>query len=305
MKTLFSAQPKSLSKIIAPVGVALISFGVLGLLIYRPREALAEFDWQFNWGAAAIAFAFYSLDLFLVALIWAWVMDALGAKIGLMKHIRYYCMSLVARRLPGTIWYVVGRVYLYRQEGVASRLTSVASGVELVITNMSAILVVLIFALPAIAQYRLGYLGLAGAFLLGAILIHPKVLDWLLRRFKVEVTKSFSSLKILQWLSTYMVAWIVGGLILYMIGNVVTTIALNHLPYVIGVWSLVGFVSSATFFLPSNLGITEVSISLLLSSIMPSPMAVLVAIAARILILIYEIAWAVVFAWLNPPVIQE
>jgi hypothetical protein len=57
----------------------------------------------------------------------------------------------------------------------------------------------------------------------------------------------------------------------------------------IGSWSLVGTLSFLVFFLPSNLGFSEVGWSLLLATLVPSALAVVVAVVNRIIVLIYEI----------------
>jgi hypothetical protein len=47
--------------------------------------------------------------------------------------------------------------------------------------------------------------------------------------------------------------------------------------------------SYAVFFLPNNLGFTEVGLSLLLANLVPSSFAVIIAVLTRFSILIYEI----------------
>jgi hypothetical protein len=52
---------------------------------------------------------------------------------------------------------------------------------------------------------------------------------------------------------------------------------------------LVGTLSFMMLFLPSNLGFTEVGLSLLLATIIPSSLAVIVAVITRIFLLLCEI----------------
>ena len=118
-------------------------------------------------------------------------------------------------------------------------------------------------------------------------------MDWIFRLLKVEASE-FSYLEILKWLITYIFAWILGGLLLFSLGNSITTIPIENLPYIIGSFGLVNLLSLAFFFLPTNLGITEVGLSLLLANIMPSSVAVVVAIAFRLVVILYEIVWALI-----------
>jgi len=83
--------------------------------------------------------------------------------------------------------------------------------------------------------------------------------------------------------------WIMGGVSLFFIGNAIIPISLSNLGYVIGVWSLVGVLSFVLFFLPTNLGFNEIGFSLLLAQIVPSPIAVLIAVASRICTTIFDL----------------
>jgi hypothetical protein len=112
----------------------------------------------------------------------------------------------------------------------------------------------------------------------------------------VEATQ-FGYRRTVQWLIAYIPAWILGGIVLFIIANSFIPLPLHQIGYVIGSWSLVGILSYLLFFSPSNLGVTEVGLSLLLANIMPSPIAVVLAITTRIAIILYEIIWALI--WLN------
>jgi uncharacterized membrane protein YbhN (UPF0104 family) len=94
---------------------------------------------------------------------------------------------------------------------------------------------------------------------------------------------------VLVWLGAYILIWLMGGMILLCIANAVTVVAAGNNAFIIGSWCLVGVLSMLVLFLPSNLGFTEVGLSLLLANVMPSPVAVIVAILMRIAMLIYEL----------------
>lgn len=277
----------------------LLTVGVLGFIVYRQRDVLLDFEWQFRIGPALLSFVLFSLGLLLVAAVWAWILNTLGARLSYLKHIRYYCIANIAKRIPGTIWYIASRAQMYKQDGVSRKLTSIASGVELAVGLMSGILASLFFALPTIVNYRISPFVFAGAFVLGVILTHPRVMQRLFRLVRVEI-KVFSYKRILGWLATYFLVWILGGGVLFAIGNAITPIPFQYLGYFIGSWSLVGVLSSLLLLSPSNLGVTEIGLSLLLAKIMPAPIAVIISIAARVLMILFEGIWAVFFLWIKP-----
>jgi hypothetical protein len=223
-------------------------------------------------------------------------MNTIGKRLDYQKHIRYYIISNIAKRIPGTLWYIASRAQFYQKEGIDYRLTSLASGIELAVSIMSGVLVSLLFAIPIVLNYGLNPLVLAGILLVGILLLHPRVTDWIFRLLKVEATQ-FGYRRTIQWLIAYVPAWIFGGIVLFIIANSFIPLPLHQIGYVIGSWSLVGIVSYLLFFSPSNLGVTEVGLSLLLANIMPAPIAVILAITTRIAIILYEIIWALI--WLN------
>jgi hypothetical protein len=136
-------------------------------------------------------------------------------------------------------------------------------------------------------------IGLGATLVVGGVATAPRVIRWVLRRLGHSNAPLVPYRAILGWLSVYLVIWVLGGLILYLIANAVTVVDLGFAPYLIGSWSLVGVLSVLVFFLPTNLGFTEVGLSLLLASVMPSSLAVVVAILSRIAVMVYELlgAW--------------
>jgi len=276
--------------------ISLVAVAILGYLVYRQKEILLSYPWQINPALYLLSFFVFSIDLFLVAMIWGWIMNTIGKRLDYQKHIRYYIISNIAKRIPGTLWYIASRAQFYQKEGIDYRLTSLASGIELAVSIMSGVLVSLLFAIPIVLNYGLNPLVLAGILLVGILLLHPRVTDWIFRLLKVEATQ-FGYRRTIQWLIAYVPAWIFGGIVLFIIANSFIPIPLHQIGYVIGSWSLVGIVSYLLFFSPSNLGVTEVGLSLLLANIMPAPIAVILAITTRIAIILYEIIWALI--WLN------
>ena len=276
--------------------ISLVAVAILGYLVYRQKEILLSYPWQINPALYLLSFFVFSIDLFLVAMIWGWIMNTIGKRLDYQKHIRYYIISNIAKRIPGTLWYIASRAQFYQKEGIDYRLTSLASGIELAVSIMSGVLVSVLFAIPIVLNYGLNPLVLAGILLVGILLLHPRVTDWIFRLLKVEATQ-FGCQRTIQWLIAYVPAWIFGGIVLFIIANSFIPIPLHQIGYVIGSWSLVGIVSYLLFFSPSNLGVTEVGLSLLLANIMPAPIAVILAITTRIAIILYEIIWALI--WLN------
>ena len=79
-----------------------------------------------------------------------------------------------------------------------------------------------------------------------------------------------------------------GGILFFAILGIFQTLSLNHLPAVIGTWTVAGTASMLTIFLPSGFGITEVTITALLGRLTPAGVALLAALSARLLITVLD-----------------
>lgn len=281
---------RSLTQLLLAAGTVAFSVAVLGFLLYRERAQLLQLQWRLDPLLIGGAFLAYFCGLTVATLVWANLMQQLGSTLPYATHIDYFCLSQLAKRLPGTLWYVASRTYLYNQVGESLRLVAFGSSLELLLTFVSGCLTTLLFAGYAVAeQTPLGWWGwvvLAGS---SFVLLHPGFLHYLLRRFKIGEAPRLQYGHLLLWVFLYSVLWVIGGFVLYCTSNLVTTIGLAHLPYFIGSWSLVGTLSFVVFFLPTNLGFTEVGLSLLLVRVIPSSLAVIVAVVNRIFLLICEI----------------
>ena len=299
LATRIIAGLKKVNRLLLTAVLIVVTIIILGLLVYRQWDVIINYHWQLRPVPILLSFLIYTFALVWVGLIWGWLINNLGPRLSYQKHIRYYLLSNIAKRIPGTIWYVASRLQLYVSEGMDIKIPAVASAVEMVLISLAGILVVLVTASQTLIRYHITPIIFVVAFILGLALIHPNVIRWILRRQKAD-TKALTYPRILVGIIAYIVSWLLGGVILFEIGNIIYPIAPDKLPYFITTWSLVGFVSSLLFFSPSNFGVTEIGLSLLLSSVVPSPIAVLIAIAARILLMVYDILWASVFLLLNP-----
>lgn len=288
---MFASWDRSkLIKWVLAVGVLLLSTSVLAYFVYRERDVLLTYDWSLDWRYIAAAFCTMMLALVLPSYVWTNLMQTLGNELPAVAHVRAYFITHVARRLPGTIWYLLGRNYIYKQHGESMRLVTVASGVEFVIGVSSGAFVSLLFARYIWTEFsRLSLLFLIAALALGVVTTHPRTIGWGMAKMQLVMMPQIRYRSIIKWFLIYAVLWVFGGVILFFTANALTDIDVSHLPYVIASWCLVGTMSYLVFFLPTNLGITEVGLSFLLAAIMPSSMAVLVAVFFRLLLIAFEI----------------
>jgi len=282
--------------VVVPVVIFFFCFSILGYSLYKNWTALAAFQWEINYFQMALSFIFYTFDLTLAVLGWSLIVNKLAGFSNLRKNLKIYCYSNIARRLPGTVWHIVGRAYLYEQQGIAKSVISIGSLLEMVLIILSGVFTYFLFLpfLSPISALR-NPLPLVAILLLGLLLIHPVTLRAILKRFaRAKAPYDLRYRDTLAWLGIYIMVWTVGGLVLYSAINVFYPLPLTQLPGVIGAWTLSGVAASLVFLIPGGLGIRELTLSFFLSHYIPTPLAIVVALGMRVGLTVYEAFWAAV-----------
>lgn len=284
--------------ILYPSLITLVTLGILLFLFVREKEALLEFKWQFNFFPLLMSFVVFSINLILMSLVWIKILEHLGYSQEKRFHFKVYWISNFLKRIPGTIWYIVGRAKFYESSKVPKRLTTVASGIEYALLILSSFTVGLVFALDKFLEQK-NFLVIASiVVIIGLIIVNPKAIEWIFLRIKIDAT-SPNYKTLIGWFLVYCAVWLGNGLILFLILNSISDVAIRYLFFVIGSVAFVNLISSAFFFAPSNFGVGEVTLSLLLSSILPSSISVIVAILSRLLLTMYDFIWAFIGYLLN------
>jgi len=272
------------------MGAGMFSLTILGVLVYREREIFLEYNWQLRWHFVGQSFMLFTVALIITALLWADIMRVLGSSLPTQLHVRYYFISHIAKRLPGTVWYIASRGLLYKQHNESLQRVTVGTGLEFVMIFLAGVFVSTTAALFSLVHLSHNIiLGLTGLTVVGLMAVHPRCIKWLMQRINITVLTDWGYIDLLRWLIGYVLLYVLGGTVFFLIGNAIINIEYQHVAYVIGSWSLVGTLSVLVFFLPSNLGFMEVGLSLLLSTIISPSLAVLIVVIARLLTILYEI----------------
>lgn len=299
------AAKKNVGRRLATLFMAVVAAGVLGMLVWRERAALQQIDLRSVWPAVIAGQVLFLGGLALAACIWGWIMRAMGSRVAFRRHLNIYATTYLARLLPGTVWYVVGRGVLYQNEGEPARLSTVASGAEMLLTMLAGALVAVTSGALLLTQGGMPMLGEGGgslesgslwsAFLVVAIVavfaglaLRPAAQRWLLLRLRLYDTPPLRPGDAARWMALFAVNWLVGAAILYMNSRALLGAGETlSILWILFSWSLVGTLSTFVFFLPSNFGLSEIGLSLLLTAVMPSSVAVLAAVMTRILQILY------------------
>ncbi len=286
-------------------GVLFFTVGFLLALLAYGYEELQQFDdWQAYLAACAQGFLLYPISLSVQALTWSMMMARLGSTGGGWRDVEIYAYTHLMRRLPGAPWYLAGRTVRYYEQGIGAHVTLAASGLEwLLLLAMAAT----IYGALSLPFRSLWWVGLA-FFLIVAILIAGALqrirLCWPTQervggpRFLRRVLGSLSAIEpprgreLVLWMGLYAVAYVVGGLILFLLVRGVAPMSGITVSDAIRIWALaggVGFLTST--FIPAGMGVRELTLTALLVPNLPVAGALLVAVLLRLLFIVSDLVW--------------
>jgi len=291
-----SPKHSILRRIISFIIVALLFFFMGRLLVQNWKNIpFAELRLNGWWILLSLICLFASF--FLSALIWVKLLNGLGTKIGLIKAMKSIALSQVGRYAPGRIWSYVGRAELGKLDAIPRTLSAVGLFVETELLIISASIVFLGGLAFSLGQWwgslphSLYYLLLLIPFEI--VLLHPVItnrmagsLFRIFRREAPRVTLQYRILLILTFL--YVIAWYLSGMGFYFMTRAVYPVKWSACVAISAAYPaawLVGFLSLIT---PSGFGVREGILVLLLTPLIPTPMAITLSFLARIWTTIFE-----------------
>jgi hypothetical protein len=275
-----------------------LSVIIIASVMVANWESFRTFDWRIRPSWIAYGTAALVLDLFLGAVGWHWLVARLTEQRRFRTNLKFWCYANLARRIPGPIWYIGSRAVLYETAGLPKATTSLLSALELVMILVSGIALFLLtlpfWVLPAAVRQQLH----SSWFLLLIVpaslaLVHPRVLNWLWARIGGRrPAQQLRWADTVGWLIFYLGVWLIGAFTLFSAVNLVHPLPLSHFPDVAGMWAAAGAVSLAGTLTLTGIGLRELSLTLLLASFVPAPVALVIAILLRVLWLLGELTGA-------------
>jgi glycosyltransferase 2 family protein len=277
------------------LAAGLLVLGFLAWALVDGWSAVSEYDWDLEPGP--LIGGVLVLLLFYVA-------SALGygAIVDRLHHpgppplatISIWATSLLGRYVPGNVLMVVGRVVLGHERGIPRRITLAATVYEQALSLGVAAAAAVIW----VAAYEGGgsWLWLLALLPLALVLLHPRFFgpasSWVLRKAGREPLPRLLAPRPLAGL----LAWYAGIAVLAGLGIwlVVRSAAGAEAggPAFVGLAFLLSFaVSMVAFIFPSGLGVREGAFALALSQNVPGSVAVALAVGARLVLTLVELAF--------------
>lgn len=289
----------------------LVVLGLLGFLSWNIVQ-----NWHtttsIEWNLLSINGLLLFLFLFLVYVVnifsWHMVTRALGANVSFKGNVRIWMLSNLSRLLPGGIWQYPSRIYLLSKEKISKTLGATAVIAEALFTLSVGAAVV--FASLAFWQLPEKFVTYGKALwtllfvplLLIILLTNQKVINRavaLIAKVKGKREAVLRDIRIPPvWLpvliTAFLARFLVIGSALFFLTRLVLPLDLSLLPIFIGVFSLSWLLGYITLLAPAGLGVTEVSLTALLSLYIPFSIAAVLAIAFRVALVGTEIIFLLV-----------
>lgn len=245
------------------------------------------------------AVAFFAVDLLISFWCWHLLIARFANYDNAKETIKIYVQTNLARRVPGMVWHLASRALSYEKVGISKTNTTLIGGLEMVLFLVSGAAVTLMM-LPIwlnqsnnvdATQIALVFVML----ILSSLFVHPTVLGRIWQAVaKTQPNRTVVWHDSVLWLFYYIIIWLLGGIVFFCVINFFTPVSYHFLPTLTGIWAFTGTLSLMGYLSLSLFGVREASMILLLSAVIPTPTAILVTAAIRILWLLGEIIPAII-----------
>ena len=221
---------------------------------------------------------------------WYIILRKINVDIRFKNALKIWIISNTSRYIPGKIWQYLGRIELARREGIPRTKTFASLLIEVFLVLIAGI-IVSVFSLSLLPLKEIDQWWMF-LIIVPFLLLHPifsnKIIDIVSKLSRkdfgvVKVNLSFrDTILSLPW---FILNFFINGLALFfLISSVSHNFAPSSIIAISGFYALSWVLGYISFFAPGGIGVTEVSLAYLLSTIMPFALASLVAILYRFLL---------------------
>jgi glycosyltransferase 2 family protein len=298
----FGKQPPRSRKVrlALQLGLAVLIFGFLVLTVVDQWSEIKGEGVHFHVAWLIPGIVILPIYFAISALGWDLTLRFMGHRLGVGRAQVAWGQPLLARYVPGSVLYVLGRVLLSEKAGVPRRITIASIVYEQAISATSAIVVAAYFIIkhPDLQgdAWRWGVLLLIP---LAVLLLHPKVFGPLanrgLRALGREPLPEVISLKgVITLIVFYSLNWVVVAFGIYCVARSVTHIPFNDLLLVGSAQAIGYFAALVTLVAPAGLGVRDAAFAWAVKAALPSKsfaLGSLIAIAVRGVMTIGELIY--------------
>ncbi|MEZ5076415.1 MAG: lysylphosphatidylglycerol synthase transmembrane domain-containing protein [Solirubrobacterales bacterium] len=282
------------------VGIVVVIFGFLVLTVVNQWSEIRSEGVHFHlvWLVPALIV----LPIFFMASAFGWdlILRSLGQPIGFGEAQVAWGQPLLARYVPGSVLYILGRLLLSERSGVPRRITLASFVYEQAISATSAVAIAAYFIIkhPDLQGQPLRWAVLL-LIPIAIVMLSPRVFgplaDRVLRAFGREPLPTVIPLRrVLALLVFYSCNWVVVAVAIYCIARSVTYIAPSDFMLVGSAQAIGYFVALVTVVFPAGLGVRDAAFAWAVKAAVPGgsfAIGSLVAIAVRAVMTVGELIY--------------
>ncbi len=249
---------------------------------------------QFNLVNLLISFIFLFINFLIFVKAWQKIIRSLSNTITFVNAFWIMSASQLAKYVPGGIWFALGRIFLGKGESLKAETIGISVVIETVLTLLVGIVLFFSSMFSTTYGFDQNWVFLIPIALLFMVLLHPMIMNKLINRAlhilkRQEIHFHITYLKIF-FLSLYFFGlWIAQIIGFYFLINSIYTIPFSKIFNLAAAYTLSWMSGFIVIFAPGGLGVREGMMSLLLSSFIPSPLAIAISFLSRIWITIFEV----------------
>lgn len=287
-------------RIALQLGLAVVVFGFLVRTVVEQWSEIQSEGVHFHVGWLIPAIVVLPAFFVLSGYGWDLILRFMGYRLGFGRAQVAWGQPLLARYVPGSVLYVLGRVLLSERAGIPRRITIASIVYEQAISATSAVVVAAYFIIkhPDLQGQPLRYSVLL-LIPLAIALLHPKVFGPLankaLRALGREPLPGVLSLRsVIVLIVFYSFNWLVVAVGIYCVARSVTFIPVEDLILVGSAQAIGYFAALVTLIAPAGIGPKDAAFAWGLKAALPSrsfALASLIAIAVRGVMTVAELLY--------------
>jgi uncharacterized membrane protein YbhN (UPF0104 family) len=278
--------------------IVVLSLGFLAIAVRSQWVALSNYQWHLAPGWALLALIGLELTWLFELATWRTILWSLGGPLPFWRSAQIWFLSNLMRYIPGNIWQFLGMAEMAAQDGVPRLATLTSIVLHQVISTAAGIVLAAVYFASAGQGEWLGrirpllLLAPLGLFLLQPALLE-RILNWAMAKLgrpPLKVTLTWGQVWVL--LLRYVLVWLGMGLSFAAMTRALTPAGWTMVPALMAAWTaayIIGYLSMLT---PSGLGVREGAMVLLLAPVFPLSVAAVVAIVARLWMVLGELVGA-------------
>lgn len=284
---------KFLRRIITVFVVLVIFFFLIRSLV-RNWHQIPFASLHFRPAYLLISYIFLLLNFLFFVKAWQAIIRYLRSDIAFSNAFWVMTASQTAKYVPGGVWFALGRVYLAKNKELSPETIGVSVIIETGLTFLVGILLFFLALSLSRPENIVNYLLLIPVFFFFLLVLYPPVLNRLvnlgLKIIKRPAIRFELSYRQLLRIAFYFLGlWLAQIIGYFLLINSIYPIPTGRIPSLAAIYIISWMAGFIVILAPGGLGVREGTMSLLLSALVPSALAIGISFISRVWITIFEI----------------